>query len=301
MTNISIKKHNSYLGHTDSIYTLEQVSDNEFLSAGADGMVILWNLENPGEGKLIVKAPRSIYSLKYDEEEQFLYVGQNGQGIHKIDFNKKKEVGLINFGQHQLFDIEVIDDKLWVALAAGELVVLSKDLQVLSRKKYSSDRIRNIQVFDNQIAVSSSDRKIRKINPETFEVTQELTSHKNSVFASKYHPSGKYLASVGRDAHIKVWDVNTNYTLRESIAAHLHTINDLVFRPDGRYFATGSMDKSIKLWDAHNFKLLKVLDKQRHEGHGNSVNALLWMRYNNLLVSCSDDRSISVWEIHFDE
>ena len=301
MTNISIKKCHTYLGHTGSIYALEKVSDSAFLSAGADGMVILWNLKNPEEGELIAKIQGSIYALKYDDKEKTLYIGQNNQGIHKIDFNDKKEVGSVNLGEYQLFDIEIIDNSLWVALAAGELVVLSKDLKVRSRRKYSSGSIRDIQVFNNQIAVSFSDNKIRKIDLKTFEVTRELTAHKNSVFMAKYHSSGKYLISAGRDAHIKVWDANKNYALRESIAAHLHTINDLVFRPDGRYFATGSMDKSIKLWDAYNFKLLKVLDKQRYGGHENSVNGLLWMSYNNLLVSCSDDRSIAVWEICFEK
>ena len=301
MNNISVKKHHSYLGHSDSIYALEPVSDSTFLSAGADGMVILWDLRNTEGGEMIARIPSSIYSLKYDKEEGFLYVGQNNEGIHKIDFNEKKEVKSINLGKHRLFDMEIIDNRLWVALSTGELVVLSKDLQILSRKQYASDFARDIQVFDNQIAVSFSDSKIRKIDFKTFEITHELASHSNSVFASKYHPSGKYLASVGRDAHIKIWDVNENYTLRESIAAHLHTINDLVFRPDGRYFATGSMDKTIKLWDAYNFKLIKVLDKQRHEGHKNSVNGLLWMKYDNLLISCSDDRSISVWGVHFKE
>lgn len=301
MVNISVKKRNSCLGHSDSIYVLEQVSDDKFVSAGADGMVILWDLRSPDEGELIARIPGSIYALKFDQDNQFLYVGQNNQGIHKIDLKVKKEVASVHLGSHQIFDIELVEDRLWVAMETGEVAILSRDLETLSRRSYSSHRARNIQVFRNQVLISFSDNIIREVDFKTLEITHELVGHKKSVFTSSFHPSGKYLASVSMDAHIKVWDANKNYILRESIPAHLLTINDMVFSPDGRYFATGSMDKSIKLWDAYNFKLRKVLDKQRHEGHTNSVNGLLWMKYENLLVSCSDDKSISVWNIHFEQ
>ncbi len=87
--------------------------------------------------------------------------------------------------------------------------------------------------------------------------------------------------------------------VKESIAAHLFAINDIEYSPDGKHFATCSMDKSIKIWDAKAFQLLKVIDKARYAGHGTSVNKLYWSTYENKLISGSDDRSISVWDIDF--
>ena len=79
----------------------------------------------------------------------------------------------------------------------------------------------------------------------------------------------------------------------------MYAINHLVFSADGKHFVTCSMDKSIKVWDAETFHLLKVIDKARHAGHGTSVNKVLWTNFNNLLLSASDDRSISIWDINF--
>jgi WD40 repeat protein len=59
------------------------------------------------------------------------------------------------------------------------------------------------------------------------------------------------------------------------------------------------MDKSIKVWDLEDLKLLKVIDKARHAGHGTSVNKLFWT--TDQLFSASDDRSISAWDIEFQD
>jgi WD40 repeat protein len=83
------------------------------------------------------------------------------------------------------------------------------------------------------------------------------------------------------------------------VAAHLFAINHIAFSPSGEYFATASMDKSIKIWKADELKLLKVIDKGRHAGHGTSVNKLVWTDFKNQLVSASDDRTISVWNLTF--
>jgi WD40 repeat protein len=59
------------------------------------------------------------------------------------------------------------------------------------------------------------------------------------------------------------------------------------------------MDKSLKVWKLDELRLLKVIDRARHAGHGTSVNKVLWTNYENQLVSASDDRTISVWNIIF--
>jgi len=87
--------------------------------------------------------------------------------------------------------------------------------------------------------------------------------------------------------------------LRHTVAAHMFAINSLSISPKHDFFATGSMDKSIKVWDLETFRLLKVIDKSRHAGHTTSVNKVLWTNYNNQLLSCSDDKKISIWDLSF--
>jgi WD40 repeat protein len=145
--------------------------------------------------------------------------------------------------------------------------------------------------------VGYSDHYIRIFDIDTLSMKQEWPAHGNSVFTLRYSPDGNFLFSGSRDARLKVWDVQAGYLQTAEIVAHMYAINHIEFSRDGKHFVTCSMDKSIKVWDLEELKLLKVIDKARHAGHGTSVNKLLWN--HDLLLSASDDRSISAWDIEF--
>jgi len=115
-----------------------------------------------------------------------------------------------------------------------------------------------------------------------------------------WFPEGQYLLPCGRDAKLKLWNCGNIFRpeLEKEIPAHLFSIHDVKVHPSKSIAATGSTDKTIKIWDADNMKLLRVLDKSRHAGHGHSINQILWLRKRELLLSCSDDKTISVWDIY---
>jgi WD40 repeat protein len=150
-----------------------------------------------------------------------------------------------------------------------------------------------------EIAVGYSDNFIRIFDLDSYHLKKEYEAHTNSVFTLRYTPDRRFLLSGSRDARLKAWDTAGEYSLEEEVVAHMYAINSLSFSPNGKHFVTCSLDKSIKLWDADQLKLLKVIDKARHAGHGTSVNKLLWTAYNGQVVSASDDRTISVWKFIF--
>lgn len=303
MPKIQVDKVKTLGGHSDCVYTLEKgPKPNTFFSSGGDGVVALWNLDDIENGRMIVKVPSSIYALCYYAERDVLIVGQNFDGIHLIDVTKKEEVGSIKLGTSAIFDIKVIKDRIFAALANGEVHILDlttlKTIEVIEASEKSARTIA-ISEEHGHFTVGFSDNFIRIYSLIDFSLIHEMEAHKISVFTVQYSPDQRYLISGSRDAHLKIWDTKNGYELHESIVAHMFAINHLDFSPDGKHFVTCSMDKSIKVWDAETFKLLKVIDKARHAGHGTSINKVLWTNHNNLLLSASDDRSISIWDINF--
>lgn len=298
---MQVKKIDTFSGHRDCVYTLEKTKNpHQFFSAGGDGLVILWDLTMPDVGELFAQIPASIYALCIDELRSQLWVGQNFEGIHLIDVDSKQEIKSIKITSSSIFDIKIFENNAFIGLSDGTIVVMDvADFEVKKHIKASDKSVRNIAVnpFLREFAVAYSDFSVKIFDLQDFSLKLVVNQHINSVFTICYSPDFQYLITAGRDAHLKILDVNNNYNLLQDIAAHLFAINDLKFSPDGKYLATCSMDKSIKIWDAREYKLLKVIDKARHAGHGTSINKLWWSEYENLLVSASDDKKISVWNL----
>ncbi len=301
MSPIKVEKLHSLTGHRDCVYTLASSnSANQFFSAGGDGMVVGWDLNQPEEGEFIAKLPNSVYALHTIPNSNLLVAGHNYEGIHVLDWKRKEEVSSLKLSGAAIFDINSFENDLLIASGDGMLTIIDFKNLVVKKKLLISGknaRVLAINPLAGEVAVGFSDHFIRVFSLRDYHLKHEIHAHQNSVFALSYTSDYKFLISGSRDARLKAWDVTSGYKQAGEVAAHLFAINHIAFSPSGEYFATGSMDKSIKVWKTDELKLLKVIDKARHAGHGTSVNKLLWTSFNNQLISASDDRTVSVWNI----
>jgi WD40 repeat protein len=298
-----VHKLHSLTGHRDCVYTLASGEEPYcFFSAAGDGMVVAWDMTKPEEGERIAQLPNSVYALHHIRKNDLLVAGHNYDGIHLLDWKGKKELASLQLTKAAIFDIQSHGNDLIVATGEGMIAIVDLETFAIKKKILASEKsARAIAVNEarGELAVGYSDHFIRVFALDNFRLMKEFKAHTNSVFALSYIPGTNFLISGSRDARLKAWDAANQYSQVEEVAAHLYAINDIAFSPDGQYFATASMDKSIKVWRANEIKLLRVIDKARHTGHGTSVNKLLWTSFHNQMISASDDRSISVWDIEF--
>jgi len=303
MQKVTINRLHSFSGHRDCVYTLQSSKEpHQFFSGAGDGMIVKWDHLDPDHGELIAKLPNSVYALHHHSKSNLLIAGHNYDGIHVLEWENKKETGSLHITEAAIFDVQSLNSKIFVASGDGMISCIDLDtLSVIHKKKHSEKNARAIAVHEKrgEIAVGYSDNFIRVFDQDTLILKYEWAAHDNSVFTVRYSPDGNFLFSGSRDARLKVWDVQAGYLQAAEIVAHLYAINHIEFSPDGKHFVTCSMDKSIKVWDLEELKLLKVIDRARHAGHGTSVNKLLWTA--DQLLSASDDRSISAWDIEFQD
>jgi WD40 repeat protein len=296
---VEVTKEASYSGHTDCVYAIcKGEKETEFYTSGGDGMIVKWDLEVPDEGVLVSKLDNSVYTLHYMDIQKVLVVCENQKGIRFLDVSNHKEIFNIPLNGFTFFDCKQLNNLLFVSTFQGAIYVIDFSKQALIytiKESTQSARCIAINTEFNELYVGYSDCTIRVFDIHTFAFKNTLLAHSNSVFSLVYLPSSQLLVSGSRDAQLKTWNVNSNYENTRSIPAHLFAINHMVTSANNKYLFTCSMDKSIKVWDADTFTLLKVIDKSRHAGHGTSINKLLYI--NDKLVSISDDRKISVWDI----
>lgn len=293
------RKH-ACTGHKAAIYALAPGRDaRHILSAGSDGWIVEWNLDNPETGRVVANVETQVFSLYAIPEQQLLVAGNMNGGVHWIDLEHPDRTRNIQHHQKGVYDLQYYGE--WLFSAGGDGVLTrwdARESRAMESLQLSNRALRSVAVSEkrNELAVGASDGAIYFLDAGTLALKHTLPgAHGHSVFVVAYSPNHRYLLSGGRDAMLRVWDLENKHTLLSEQPAHWFTVNHLVFSPDGRFFATASRDKTIKIWDTETFQLLKVLETIRDGGHLNSVNRLLWMP--DCLISASDDRSVVLWTV----
>jgi WD40 repeat protein len=293
LSTLQIERIDTFSGHRGPVYALENGVDSLFYSAGSDGWVVQWNLAKPDLGKVIAQINGSVYALKLDDSG-ILWIGHNNEGIQGIHVADQTQAFAIPTKGLSIFSIAFVGSNAWIGHNEGLITVVDMATKsIVKHIKASSKSVRCLCLLsDDRVAVGYSDGFIRVFDAE-FQLSQTFHAHDSSVFSLQSR--GGELFSVGKDARIKHW--SADFKLLNEVIGHIYAIHDIQFSPDGKWFATASMDKTVKVWESDSFTLRKVLDASRHGGHKNSVNKLIWSSFDDLLVSASDDKNLSIWKI----
>lgn len=300
---MKVNKIAQLTGHNASIFALSPYEEtDQFLSGAGDGWVVKWNFKTPEMGRLIAKVETQIFSLLNLSDTPWVVVGNMNGGMHWVHVENPDLTKNIAHHGKGVFGLVQVGEFIYSIGGDGLITRWSYDpIQSIESVQLTNTSLRSIDYSEarQELVVGASDNAIYFLDSQTLALKKVWKqAHDNSVFTVKYHPNRPLLLSGGRDAMLKVWSLDEDQpTPISAQAAHWFTINEIAFDPHGRWFATGSRDKTIKIWDAQNFKLLKVLETVRDKGHLNSVNSLYWSPYRNFLVSCSDDRSMIIWEV----
>ena len=127
------------------------------------------------------------------------------------------------------------------------------------------------------------------------EALHQLGGHRDVLYAAKFSPDGKTIATAGYDREIKLWDSRSGELLR-SMKGHNGAIYDLAFSPDGKVLISGCADETVKLWRVATGKRLNTLSQPEGEVLAVGVTA----DGKNIIAASSDNR-LRVWALNDSE
>uniref|UniRef100_A0A672JFU4 DNA excision repair protein ERCC-8 n=1 Tax=Salarias fasciatus TaxID=181472 RepID=A0A672JFU4_SALFA len=220
--------------HGNGINTIdiEAVEGRYMLSGGADGVIVIYDLENFG-GK-----PQ--YTCK-----AVCTVGRSSRHVHK-------------------FSVETVQ---WYPYDTGMFVSSSFDKTM---KVWDTETLKwlfYVSLAQMRFAVGTKNPKIQLCDLKSGSRIHVLQGHRGEVLSVRWSPRYEHiLASASADSKVKVWDVRrasgSLFTLdqhngdkskasSEAVnTAHNGRVNGLCFTSDGLYLLTAGTDDRMRLWNS---------------------------------------------------
>ncbi|HEY5096179.1 MAG TPA: WD40 repeat domain-containing protein [Candidatus Eremiobacteraceae bacterium] len=237
---------------------------------------------------------------------------QRGQAL-----NERSQV-FLQVGRQKLLDGN--DDEAALLLAAA----YSSDshnsvLQLLLRQAFEklALRARSIQAHDDlitalafnpnqakgQFATASSDGSA-KLWRTSGQLIHEFRDQGDLITALAFDPSGRYLATVGRDGSAKLHDLAgitpssdpppiAMRDQRDQLEGHAGRVNSVVFSHDGKRILTSGSDGKVKIWNVQGGAMMLAWNGSTP---GVSANDALFGPDDRIVAACAADGSLGVWD-----
>ena len=246
--------------------------------------------------------PLRFVALAHDSR----YVASGSEGgsiiIHSTSSNK------VEFQADNVFDIVyglcyLLDGSGLVACGYGpegdRLKVLSPSLELVQTLVGHSGDVRCVTVSPSgsHFASGGSGGKVM-IWSEPGEGgewarVQVLEDHTDTIWAVRFSPDGKQLATGSGDTSINHYSFNEGSAiLAHTLEGHTNLVASLSFSPDCKLLCSGSYDESIKFWNPADGSLVKSID----QAHTSLVGSVSYSPNGRILVSAGYDNTMKIWD-----
>ncbi len=210
-------KTNNKSFHEQGVYDL-LVFEKTLYTAGGDGKLGVWDLENREVKESIQLSHQRLRSLRLSPDKEMFAIGSSDHSIYLIHRSSGKLIDVIE--------------------AAHENSVFTLEFSAEGQFLYSGGRDAHLKAWD-------------LLNKN--QLMHDINAHWYTINSLALHPSKPWLASGSRDKTIRIWDIR-DFSLLKSLDStkdhgHINSVNNLNWSDDGRKLFTVSDDRSIIIWD----------------------------------------------------
>lgn len=267
--------------HPVTITALAFTPDGKKLVAGGHHELTVWNVETGKlEKRIRVRAERTKAMLFMPDGKLVVAGSRPGQegDVRVYDINSgnaRMENGVAI--------VDGVNDKIAVMLkqlldADDEVLCLA--LSPDGKKLASGGCDRVVNVWDLSAGILNA------------KLEQSIENHADWVFGVAFAGDNQHLFTCSRDKTAKVWDLKT----KESVLTfpdHQNGVFGVAAKADGKIGYSVGMDNQLRSWNAAGDQAGKQI--RATGGHGGAILKLVQVPKQPLLVTCSEDKTVRVW------
>ncbi|MEQ8186755.1 MAG: hypothetical protein ABRQ39_02190 [Candidatus Eremiobacterota bacterium] len=278
-------------GHSKTVLSLKFFrKEKKLASAGKDGTIRLWDLNNRGKEISVFHVDAPVYSISLTSDEKYLACGSEDKKVTLWDMSSGEKV---------------------FSLSGHSEPVLSVSFSPGGKMLASAGQDKKIILWDRL-----GGREIFKV--ESFPYPVESVC---------FSPDGMILAIACDDNMVRLWDISTidprgdiNSQIRH-LTGKSSYISSVTFSPDGKILASiikryifnpdynisgkykyGKEKSSVMLWDLETGKALPPLEKtdehfqDPYTETGALTESIVFSHSGNILA-CASSSSVKLWDI----
>lgn len=283
---------------------------NRLVSAGGDRVVVIWDV---GKQKAIKEFPghvSAILSVAVSDDSKLIVSGGAVGDRTVRGFSPDGDKAVWTYTARSAVCAVAIrkgSKQVAVGLADGTLIVLditrATPKDVTQTAHVAGVACVAFSPDGNRLASVGGDGALRVWSVAENGPLTQLVRFEGQARASMpgtftpltgvaFAPDGRYVAAVGADAVVRVWDVETKSEVR-GLRGHADWVTAVAFSPDGRYVASVGVDKdkALRIFE------LPPLDVSATGGHALGVNAVAVSPDGKTIATAGTDQTIKLWDL----
>jgi len=268
-------------------------------SGSEDGSIRIWDYESGKLEKILKGHTGSVNYLSFNSLGTLLSSGSNDTLIKIWSVETYDCIKTLVGHNHSISSIQFLPSGDFLISSSRDKTIRIWELQsgfCVKTLSGHSDWVRSVIPHSlKPIAIScSNDQKIlawniERTNEQNSIIISEFNEHEHVIECIEIAPENSVPFFKKADYYKKIAPVKDIHEL-PTVIEEIKLSNEV--EKTKIFFASGSRDKTIKIWEISFEKSILTL-----KGHDNWVKGLKFHPQGLFLFSCSDDKSIRIWNI----
>jgi hypothetical protein len=241
----------------DIAFTVSMSRDNRLFLLTKINRIDVWDLQS-----------RSLLKSISDSRLVTGAAGFSGDGKSIIYMRKTGEIVLVNSSTfHETYRQKITEEiptsialtpdgkKLFVGTKSNTVIIYDTDRRSTNILLTDSKNICQIDFprTADYVAIATAEGRIWLGSYPSLQKIRSWQAHTAGFTAISFHPSGKFIASGGKDKMLRVWSL-PDCLKKDEWQAHRLALVSVAFSPDGRRIASGSLNdlfahtSDTKIW-----------------------------------------------------